>query len=206
MNNAPKKEGRNWNAIASIGTIISSITAVVAIFIGIFQFNKSIDKTDKQIELIQQETQSRFEENKPLITINKNFVAGLKGNKQFKLVIENIGTRPAYDVYLRSIVISANSDFSDSIIAAESTFSFSNPLNKGQEIEFFGNIPLKKTIYYFIKIKIDFFDNNTKSKQALSQEFYFKWTDIKDKDYRNDVLYGVDLKDKNKIDQLINNN
>jgi hypothetical protein len=184
----------NWNAISSIGTIIASIGAIIAIIQGNIQFRKSL-------ELLSEERKQRNEEKLPLITINKNSVYGLKNYKQFQLIVKNIGYRPAYNLSLRSIIISTNDNLSTSVLVDDTLFSCCNPVNPQQEINFYGNIYLKEYPVYYIKIKINYKDSITK--QTYPESFYFKWTDIKDKLYRGDVLYGIELDTKQKIDSLI---
>jgi hypothetical protein len=195
------KKSWNWNAISSIGTVIASLAAIISIWIGIRQTNKSLDRSDKQIELIVQERQIRIEENRPLITINKNSVYGLKDFKQFKLIIENIGIRPANNLKINNKVLS----YTDNLfkLVDNSDFTFSNPINKNQEIEFFGNIQLVNSDTYFIVESITYTDALTN--KQYTDNFYFKWTNLKDKELRDNVLYGIEIDIKGEIDNWITN-
>lgn len=206
MEKQNKKSNFNWTTISSIGTIISSSAAIIAIILGICQFNKSIERTDKQIALLIQEREMRIEENRPFVTINKNKIYGFKDMKQYSLLIGNIGLRPAYNITLRNISIASNNDFSRTRIVADTTFSITNPLSAKQEIDYIGNLILCEYPNYYIFIKVDFIDDLTK--KSFSQDFFFKWENLKDKAYKNDVLYGVDkdikLKILNQVENLLN--
>lgn len=195
-----KKKCWNWSVISSV---VSSCAAIVAIFIGVIQFNKSIEKTDQQIELIEKEAQLRIEENRPLISINKNKVYDFKSIKQYQLVIGNIGNRPAFDIEIKSSVVSLDKNLSNPVIKEDSIYTYTNSINKEQEVRFVGNLELDNNYIYFIKTQVSYVDEVFSKQNPYTQSFYFKWSNIQDMDYLTDILYGAGKNEKKMIDKIL---
>ena len=192
----------NWEIISSTGALISSVAAITAIVIGICQYRNTIERTDKQIAYLESEKNQKLEENRPLITIPKTFASGIKDYWQYKLELENIGVRPAYNFEVKSIVISVDNDFKNYELSDQATFSFANPIAKNTTISFFGNIYFKKYNKYYIGVSIKYLDNITF--KIHKEDFYFRWEKIADKDYSSNLLYGMLEQEKNQFIKIKN--
>jgi hypothetical protein len=189
----------SWDVISSVGSITSSLAAITAIIIGYFQFKKNIDRTDEQIAYIKTERNERLEENRPLISIQTTTSNPLKDFWQYKLQIDNLGVRPAYDLAIDSTVISVSDDLKNYELSSDAHYKFVNPLSKS--ITYIGNIYLKTYNTYLIKASIKYTDilNN----KTYTEDFYFKWQKIDDKDYNSNILYLIVSDEREKLDEIL---
>lgn len=190
----------NWEVISSVGSFISSIAAITAIVIGIYQYRSTIDRTDKQIAYLESEKNQKTEENRPLITIPKSYAAGIKDYWQFKLDIENIGVRPAYDMEIESTVISIDDHFENYELSDKVTYKYANPISKNTIISFIGNIYFKKYDTYFINVSIKYYDTITA--KIYKDDFFFKWKNVTDKDYNKNIIYGMLADERDKFNEI----
>jgi hypothetical protein len=191
----------SWDVISSVGSIVSSFAAITAIIIGYFQFRNTIDRTDEQIEYMKTEKSERLEENRPLLSIQTTNSAGLKDYWQYMLQIENLGVRPAYDLAIDSTVVSVSDDFKNYTLSDSVTYRFVNPLAKSSYLSFIGNIYFKSYNTYFIKASIKYTD--TLTNKPYSEDFYFKWQKIEDKDYNSNLLYTMIVNEREKFDEIL---
>ncbi len=191
----------SWDVISSVGSITSSLAAITAIIIGYFQFKKNIDRTDEQIAYMKTEKSERLEENRPLLSIQTTNSAGLKDYWQYMLQIENLGVRPAYDLAIDSTVVSVSDDLKSYALSDSVTYKFVNPLAKSSFLSFIGNIYFKAYNTYFIKASIKYTD--TLTNKPYSEDFYFKWQKIEDKDYNSNLLYTMIVDEREKFDEIL---
>jgi hypothetical protein len=189
----------SWDVISSVGSITSSFAAITAIIIGYFQFKKNIDRTDEQIAYMKTEKSERLEENRPLLSIQTTTSTPLKDFWQYKLQIDNLGVRPAYDLAIDSTVISVSDDLKNYELSSDAHYKFVNPLSKS--ITYIGNIYFKAYNTYLIKASIKYTDilNN----KTYAEDFYFKWQKIEDKDYNSNILYLMVSDEREKLDEIL---
>lgn len=178
----------------------SVMVSVVAIFVGIAQSNKSLDRADKQLELIRIESESRIEEGRPLLILSYNSVYKTGNGVQFRLGLKNIGKRPCLNLRVNS----------KSIFVIDSNFSklnnfeitYSNPVNNEQIVEFVGNIdsPIKYKCFVVISLQYEDILQN----KLYQANFYYEIREILNYNTGQLALYGVDIDTKEKIEAWSN--
>jgi hypothetical protein len=187
-----------WNTLGAIGSFLSSLLALLALIIGIYQFRS-------QIKEMKFEREQKIKLDRPILSINDNLVFDFKGNKQIKLVIENVGVRPAYNVNIKTIVLRQDS-LSSKLVYNQNDYStnFTNPIFKEKKVNFINELPLTINAEYFIKVTLRYFEENKNIEYI--EDFYFKWKHSEDKDYLQDALYGIEEIPKIQIEEFIKKN
>jgi hypothetical protein len=145
------------------------------------------------------EKSERLEENRPLLSIQTTTSAPLKDFRQYMLQIDNLGVRPAYDLEVESTVISVSDDLKNYESSCVANFKFVNPLSKS--FGYIGNIYFKAYETYLIKATIKYTD--TLNNKTFTENFYFKWQKIDDKDYNSNLLYLMISEEKEKLDEIL---
>lgn len=189
-----------WSNIDAFGSIFGAVVSAFALFVGIYQFMK-------QTEELKYEREQRIKLDRPILSIDKNLVYDFKRIKQVKLVIKNVGVRPAYNLQIRTIVLCRN-DKSSPLVYNQKNYSviFSNPIFNEQEVNFVNNLGLVKNAEFYIKVNLQYFEENEKG--SYDESFYFKWTHTDDPDFLQSALYGIEKELSVEIDDFIkmNNN
>ena len=191
----------SWDVISSVGSITSSFAAITAIIIGYFQFRKNIDRTDEQISYMKTEKSERLEENRPLLSIQTTASTPLKDFWQYILQIDNVGVRPGYDLAIDSTVVSVSDDLKNYELSSEAHYKFVNPLSKSSSFSYIGNIYFKTYNTYLIKASIKYTD--TLNNKTYTEDFYYKWQRIEDKDYNSNLLYLMVSDEREKLDEIL---
>lgn len=173
------KKGNFFDLVSTLCNILSIVLSITALYIGISQFEKSLDRTDKQIDILISERNRQIDSDRPLLTVSPGKIEVYKVRPfdyppgwYYKMNISNIGTRPAHGLNVAGIVLPTGKDLKevDSIIKSQ-TF-YINPINKDQSIEFVGGANLKNLKTYYLKLVIEYSDKVTNRK--YTEVFYYK--------------------------------
>lgn len=187
----------NWEVFALVASVLVSI---VAIIVGIAQANKSLDRADKQLELIKIESASRIEEGRPLLILSYNSVYKSDSGVQFRLGFKNIGTRPCLNLRVNSkSLFLIDSNFTK-LNGFETTYS--NAVNNDQIVEFVGNIDSFNIFKCFLVISIQYED--ILQNKLYKENFYYEIREIINHTADQLALYGVDIDTKEKIETWFN--
>lgn len=187
-----------WSTLDALGSFLSAVLAAFALFVGISQFNS-------QTEELKYEREQRIKLDRPILSIDKNSVFDFKGIKQIKLVIKNVGVRPAYSLEINTIVLRRNNELSPVVYNQKDyAVNYSNPIFNQQEVNFVNNLLLLNNAEYFIKVTLKYYEENREG--GYTENFYFKWKHTEDKDYFQDALYGIERDLAEQIDGFIKKN
>lgn len=190
----------DWTIVASLGTIVAALAAIIALWQGSLQFRKSIERADRQIQILINEREQRELEYRPLISQSRYKTLELPNIRQFALEFDNNGKMPAFDFKIRSYVINTDSAFNSYKLIEQNEFSTSNPLAPNGRIEYFQNIPIKEHDHYYVYLVVEYSDFQAKK---FVQEFYFHWEILHDEIHDPNRLYGVDINKSKRIKEII---
>ncbi|WP_316795222.1 hypothetical protein [Pedobacter agri] len=103
---------------SAMTALVSTLIGIVALIMGVWQFNKSLDKTDEQIKFLKNETIERNEENRPLVRLRDFTCTNDGGTWHYKFDIKNEGKRQADSmiIYERVLAYDGNENLSKSDI------------------------------------------------------------------------------------------
>ena len=193
-----KKSILSSSTLDAFGSVLSAVVSAFALFVGISQFRTQTNE-------LKYEREQRIKFDRPILSIEKNSVYNFKEIKQIKLVIKNIGVRPAYNLEARTIILRKNDEFSHMIYNQKDfIISYSNPIFNEQEVNFINNLNLVKNAEYYIRVSIQYYEENRKD--WYKEDFYFKWKHSEDKEYLQDALYGIERELVEQIDDYIKKN
>lgn len=192
----------NWDKVVQILTILIAISTALFAYLSIRTSKKM---TTEQIEFNKKLNNQEIMLGRPIISCTGNI--GIFNDTTFNLniALKNIGKRSLNNLSIEYYVISKselgiNLEFNEKYLIA-------NPLDNGFEQTFFERLPRsnsQKQIFY--KIKLDFDDALTKSKET--QEFYYifpkEQQEYLDKKIKETVgLFGATQNDKEFINMSL---
>ena len=179
--------------IGDIANILIAFTAIAAITLSTCQYNQGL-KMQAKID-------------RPILSISKTgmgYDTTLIGHSiQINSIMENFGSRPAFDVTLNSITIKKDSSQGGFKVISSISLKEANPIVPGIEFTL-SRKPLvyqDTTLYYF---KILFSYKDVVSEIDYSDSLYFKWTYENFKySLFNSQLLGVEKKEADSLDNYL---
>ncbi len=108
----------NIDLFSAISGILSTIVAIVALIIGLWQFNLTYDKTEEQINFLKKETIERNAENRPIIRVKTFNITKTDNTWKYNAVLVNDGKRQGDSLMVSEYILSYDGaeSLSDSFI------------------------------------------------------------------------------------------
>lgn len=192
--NSKKKEIKLLGlSIGEIANILVAFTAIVALVFSAYQYKQGL-KMQAKID-------------RPILSISKTgmgYDTTLTGHSiQINSIMENFGSRPAFDVTLNSITVKKDSSDNGFKVISSLSLKEANPIVPGVEFEL-SRKPLvyeDSTLYYF-KVLVSYKD--VISEIYYSDSLYYKWM-YEGFPYSifNSQLLGVEKKEADSLDNYL---
>jgi hypothetical protein len=165
-----------FEVLAQFSTLVSTILGVLAIYIGINQFDSAIKRADAQIEFTKLETHDRQLQTRPVLTLTPEIFDDIDSIGYY-IDIKNTGSRAPDSLIIHTSII----DFIDTETYNNQLYHFKketrsyqlfNDIGGGFSAE--GAFEKTKRAQYTMQVKIEFHDPMLNLWDYITKYYYLK--------------------------------
>jgi len=201
----------NIDTIEKVSNIVIAFTTLISLFItwkvyhvGQIQFEKNLERTDEQINLIKDERKRTLELGKPIMAVPTSGVSVDFKNNEYKMLfkLQNYGSRPADRVKIDLYTFKKTNANQYVEVGNSYHYTYTNSIVPSTQVDLFHVLQTNVDTKIYVYLLLTYCDDFTNSEIPKS----FLYTILEKnslEDKKETQLWGASLHDKIEIDNIL---